>query len=144
MDMGVESTANYELFLVSNATSTIYITTIRGMTVKEISLPIDQENSKRKLSSDEPPTCSRLDIPSKDSQKSQQVCISAVCLSPQSKLVFAAGSNGQVYIFDSKTGDFLESFSTGTAAVSGISHHPSRCLLTTFSADNELKVWRED
>jgi WD40 repeat protein/serine/threonine protein kinase len=65
----------------------------------------------------------------------------AVAFSPDGRRLASAGGNGMVKIWDSKTGDLLQTFRAHTESVAYVSFHPRSNHLATAGADLQVKVW---
>lgn len=63
--------------------------------------------------------------------------------SPQGKWIYCVGEDGIIYSFDGQSGQ-LESVLqvSDKEEVIGICHHPNRNLITTITANGELKLWK--
>jgi WD40 repeat protein/serine/threonine protein kinase len=65
----------------------------------------------------------------------------AVAFSPDGERLASAGGDGLVKIWNSATGDLLQSFRAHTGSVACVTFHPRSNHLATAGADLQVKVW---
>jgi len=65
-----------------------------------------------------------------------------ICTSARGQYLYAVGDDQIMYVFNIETGDIVHVQKVHTAEVLGITHHPHRNIMTSFSLDRTLKVWR--
>jgi WD40 repeat protein len=65
----------------------------------------------------------------------------AVAFSPDGERLASAGGDGFVKIWNSKTGDLLQTFPAHTGSVVCVTFHPHGNHLATAGADLQVKVW---
>ncbi|HUG93766.1 MAG TPA: hypothetical protein VML55_23255 [Planctomycetaceae bacterium] len=67
--------------------------------------------------------------------------LNAVAFSPDGERLASAGGDGMVKIWNSKTGDLLQTFPAHSGSVDYVAFHPHSNHLATAGADLQVKVW---
>ncbi|EFA86351.1 WD40 repeat-containing protein [Heterostelium album PN500] len=63
-------------------------------------------------------------------------------LSPQQNFLYAVAEDNIMYCFRVDTAELVQSFEIHSKEVIGLSHHPNRNLIASFSADCTVKTWK--
>eukprot|EP00002_Diphylleia_rotans_P015914 TRINITY_DN3081_c0_g2_i1.p1 TRINITY_DN3081_c0_g2~~TRINITY_DN3081_c0_g2_i1.p1 ORF type:complete len:511 (+),score=109.74 TRINITY_DN3081_c0_g2_i1:69-1601(+) len=64
------------------------------------------------------------------------------CVSPKGDFLYAIAEDNFLYAFNVKTGHVEVTYKTHEKEVNGISHHPHKNIVITYSDDGTLRIWR--
>lgn len=75
-------------------------------------------------------------------RRDQQSNFINLVLSARGQFLYAVTDTSVLYVFDIGTGDVVHVARVHAGEVLGLAHHPHRNILTTYSSDRTLRIWR--
>jgi len=75
-------------------------------------------------------------------KRAQQSPFANICSSARGQFLYAVSENSVMYVFNIDSGDVVHVSRIHQGEVLGFAHHPHRNILTSYSTDRTLKIWR--